>query len=79
MPPFAARTPKGPEPRVSPWPAQPLGPGDAHRSWDHTLTRATDRGFDARLLQHWHPADGTLDVLGKDVPVQIKEAKGKRV
>lgn len=44
-----------------------------------SLTRATDCGLDPRLLQHWDAVDGTFDVLGEHVPVQVKEAKGKLV
>lgn len=43
----------------------------------HCITWPTDSGFDARPFQHRHSVDGTLDVLHKNIPVQVKEAEGK--
>lgn len=45
----------------------------------HPLTGAADRGLDSRLLQHRHPVDGALDVLGEHVPVQVEEAESELV
>jgi hypothetical protein len=43
------------------------------------LTWTTDCGFDPCLLQHRDAVDGTFNVLGEYIPVQVKEAKGKFV
>lgn len=43
------------------------------------LTWAADRGLNPRFLQHGDPVDGTFNVLGEHIPVQVEEAKGKLV
>lgn len=53
--------------------------GGMQPSWCHRchVTWPADRGFNACFLQHWHPVDGTFNVLCEYIPVQIKEAKSK--
>lgn len=41
------------------------------------VTWPTDGGFNACFLQHRYSVDGTFNVLHKNIPVQIKEAKSK--
>lgn len=43
------------------------------------LTWAADCGLNPRFLQHGDPVDGTFNVLGEHIPVQVEEAKGKLV
>ena len=43
------------------------------------LTRATDCGLNPSFLQHGDPVDGTFNMLGEHIPVQVEEAEGKLI
>ncbi len=42
-------------------------------------TWTTDSGFDSSLFQSRYSVHGTVNVLHKDIPVQIKQAEGKLI
>lgn len=43
------------------------------------LTRAADCGLNPSFLQHGDPVDGTFNMLGEHIPVQVEEAEGKLI